>query len=213
MFVHDPPQLRCSLCIFVFQLLCCGTFWYHSCFIILSLSAAYARPVLSRTNESILHVTESILAPNKQCSLHFGSRSNIDPSPLFSSLRLNWVEYFNLSRIRFRKTFLKYFVSNFSLEGGNWVMCLWQHHISKMGYFNVPFCWIFVPFHFYLIMTLVVPCLDNIFLVLLISALATIGATKPIFIYSGSPREGRVHACVGMVCYHYIVRRSYTKFK
>ena len=67
-------------------------------FIILSLSAAYARPTLSRTNESILHVTESILAPNKQCSLHFGSRSN--PSPLFSSLRLNWVEYLNLSRIR-----------------------------------------------------------------------------------------------------------------
>jgi len=94
-----PPKLRCSLCILVFQLLCCGTFWYHSCFIILSLSAAYARPTLSRTNESILHVTESILAPNKQCSLHFGSRSN--PSPLFSSLRLNWVEYLNLSRIRF----------------------------------------------------------------------------------------------------------------
>ena len=99
MFVHDPsPKLRCSLCILVFQLLCFGTFWYHSCFIILSLSTAYARPTLSRTNESILHVTESILAPNKQCSLHFGSRSN--PSPLFSSLRLNWVEYLNLSRIR-----------------------------------------------------------------------------------------------------------------
>ena len=71
-------------------------------FIILSLSAAYARPTLSRTNESILHVTESILAPNKQCSLHFGSRSN--PSPLFSSLRLNWVEYLNLSRIRLYMT-------------------------------------------------------------------------------------------------------------
>ena len=56
-------------------------------FIILSLGAAYARPMLSRTNESILRVTESILASNKQCSLHFGSRSN--PSPLFSSLRLN----------------------------------------------------------------------------------------------------------------------------
>ena len=30
------------------------------------------------------------------------------------------------------------FVSNFSLEGGNWVVCkcLWQHHISKMGYFK-----------------------------------------------------------------------------
>ena len=39
----------------------------------------------------------------------------------------------------------------------------------------------FVPFHFSLIMTLVVPCLDNIFMVLLISALATIGALKPFF--------------------------------
>ena len=42
----------------------------------------------------------------------------------------------------------------------------------KWGIVNVPFCSIFVPFHFYLIMTLVVvPCLDNIFMVLLISAL------------------------------------------
>ena len=48
----------------------------------------------------------------------------------------------------------------------------------------------FVPFHFFLIMTLVVPCLDNTFMVLLISALATIGATKPIFLDSGSPRGG-----------------------
>ena len=44
---------------------------------------------------------------------------------------------------------------------------------------------------FYLIMTLVVPCLDNIFMVLLISALATIGATKPIFLASGFPRGER----------------------
>ena len=59
-----------------------------------------------------------------------------------------------------------------------------------MGIVNVPFkfCSIYVPFHFYLIMTLVVPCLDNIFMVLLISALATIGATKPTFLDSGSPR-------------------------
>ena len=33
-------------------------------------------------------------------------------------------------------------------------------------------------------MTLVVPCLDNIFMVLLISALAKIGVTKPIFLDS-----------------------------
>ena len=44
-------------------------------------------------------------------------------------------------------------------------------------------------------MTLVVPCLDNIFMVLLISALATIGAMKPIYLDSGSPGgEGVVHA-------------------
>ena len=48
----------------------------------------------------------------------------------------------------------------------------------------------FVRFHFYRIMTLVVPCLDNIFKVLLISAIAAIGATKPIFLDSGSPRGG-----------------------
>ena len=63
----------------------------------------------------------------------------------------------------------------------------------------------FVPFHFYRIMTLVVPCLDNIFMILLISALATIGAMKPrYFLDSGSPRGG-VRACVGVVCYHCIV--------
>ena len=35
-------------------------------------------------------------------------------------------------------------------------------------------------------MTLVVPCLDNIFMVLLISELAKIGVMKPIFLDSGS---------------------------
>ena len=63
------------------------------------------------------------------------------------------------------------------------------------GILNVPFCSIFVPFHFYLVMTLVTPCLDNIFMVLLISELAKIGATKPIFLDSGFPRRegGVVH--------------------
>ena len=56
-------------------------------------------------------------------------------------------------------------------------------------------------------MTLVVPCLDNIFkiMVLLISALATIGVTKPIFLDSGSPRGEGFRVCMGMVCYHCIV--------
>ena len=34
----------------------------------------------------------------------------------------------------FRNTFLN-FVLNFSLEGDNWVVCLWHQHISKMGVF------------------------------------------------------------------------------
>ena len=72
--------------------------------------------------------------------------------------------------------------------------------ILKWGILNAPFCSIFVPFHFYLIMTLVVPCLDNIFMILLISALGNfkIGATKPICLDSGSPRGegGFVHGHV-----------------
>ena len=54
-------------------------------------------------------------------------------------------------------------------------------------------------------MTLVVPCLHNMFMVLLIFALENIkiGATKPTFLDFGSPRgRGGVRACVGMVCYH-----------
>jgi len=42
---------------------------------------------------------------------------------------------------------------------------------------------------------LVVPCIDNIFMVLLIAALAKNGATKPIFLDSGSPR-GKGGLCV-----------------
>ena len=79
----------------------------------------------------------------------------------------------------------------------------------KWGILNVPFCSIFVPFHIYLIMTLVVPWLHNMFMVLLIFARGNfnIGATKPIFLDFGSLRGegGEVCACVGMVCYHYIV--------
>ena len=63
-----------------------------------------------------------------------------------------------------------------------------------MGYFKctILFNICTISFKFYLIMTLVVPCFDNIsiIMVLLISALATIGATKPIFLDSGSPRGG-----------------------
>ena len=63
-------------------------------------------------------------------------------------------------------------------------------------------------------MTLVVTCLDNIFMVLLISALAKIGATKPIFLDSGSPRGGGEGGGSfvrgrGLLSLH----SSYTKFK
>ena len=55
-------------------------------------------------------------------------------------------------------------------------------------------------------MTLVVLSLDNIFMVLQISKVVKIGAMKPIFLDSGSPRRERgVRTCVGMVCYKYIV--------
>ena len=52
--------------------------------------------------------------------------------------------------------------------------------------------YLYKPLHFYLIMTLVVQCLHNMFMVLLIFALGNfnIGATKPIFLDSGSPRGG-----------------------
>ena len=66
-------------------------------------------------------------------------------------------------------------------------MFMTSPYFKKRGILNVPFCAIFVPFHFYLVMTLVVPCLDNMFMVLLISELAKIGATKPIYLDSGSP--------------------------
>jgi len=65
----------------------------------------------------------------------------------------------------------------------------------KWGISNVPFCSIFVPFHFYLVMTLVVPSLDNIFTVLLISEVVKIGTTKPIFLDSGSLRGGGSCMC------------------
>ena len=52
----------------------------------------------------------------------------------------------------------------------------------KWGILNVPVCSIFVPFHFYRTMTLVVPCLHNMFMVLRIFALGNIniGDPKPI---------------------------------
>ena len=83
----------------------------------------------------------------------------------------------------------------------------------KWGILNVPFCSIFVPFHFYLIMTLVVPCLHNMFMVLLIFALGNIniGDPKPIFLDSGSPR-GEGGSCVrghGLLSLY----SSYIKFK
>ena len=62
-------------------------------------------------------------------------------------------------------------------------------------------------------MTLDVPCLDNIFMVLLISALAKISATKLFFLDSGSPREGR-GVCASLRGHGLLsLHSSYTKFK
>ena len=79
----------------------------------------------------------------------------------------------------------------------------------KWGILNVPFCSIFVPFHFYLIiMTLVVPCLHNLltFMVLLTFALGNlkIGAMKPIFLDFGSPM-GEVGLCVRVWAWFVII--------
>ena len=81
-----------------------------------------------------------------------------------------------------------------------------------MRYFKCTI--LFIPFHFYLIMTLVVPWpwLRNIFMVLLIFALGniTIGATKPIFLDSGFRRgEGSCVRGHGLLSLY----SSYTKFK
>ena len=60
---------------------------------------------------------------------------------------------------------------------------------------------------------LVVPCLDNIFMVLLISALAKIGVTKPIFLDSGSAKGGG-EGCLCMRGHGLLsLHSSYTKFK
>jgi len=49
------------------------------------------------------------------------------------SLR-EWLVHSYAARL-FGNTFLN-FVSNFSPEGSNWLVCLWQHYVSKMGYFK-----------------------------------------------------------------------------
>ena len=60
---------------------------------------------------------------------------------------------------------------------------------------------------------MVVPSLDNIFMVLLISEAGKIGVIKPIFLVSGSPRgEGEGGSCVrglGLLSLY----SSYTTFK
>ena len=75
-------------------------------------------------------------------------------------------------------------MSTFSLEGGNWVICMF-----------------------------VVPCLHNMFMALLIFALGNfkIGATKPIFLDSGFSSGGG-GSCMcgdGLLSLY----SSYTKFK
>ena len=79
--------------------------------------------------------------------------------------------------------------------------------VEGMVHFKCTIPKLLTSFHFYLIMALVVPRFDDIFMVLLIFALENfqIGVTKPIFLDFGSPEGRGVRACVGMVCYHCIV--------
>ena len=82
----------------------------------------------------------------------------------------------------------------------------------KWGILNVPFCAIFVPFHFYLnYYDIGCTMFTYMFMVLLIFALGNfkIGATKPIFLDSGSPREGLCVHGHGLLSLY----SSYTKFK
>ena len=58
----------------------------------------------------------------------------------------------------FGNTFFN-FMSNFSVQGGNWENVYDNTIFLKWGILNVPFCSIFVPFHFCRIMTLALPCL------------------------------------------------------
>ena len=75
----------------------------------------------------------------------------------------------------------------------------------KWGILNVPFCSIFVPFHFYLVMTLVVPCLDNIFMVCWSLNLQKLVQRNLFFwILVSLGGEGGGCVCVGMVCYYCI---------
>ena len=114
----------------------------------------------------------------------------------------------------FGNTFLN-FVSNFSLEGGNWVICLWQHHISKMWYFK---CYSTILFNictisFYLII-IDINWLYHVYITFtclwfcwfLHEEILKLVCWNLFFLDSGSPRErGGVLACMGMVCYHCIV--------
>ena len=72
--------------------------------------------------------------------------------------------------------------------------------IQTIATLNVPFCLVFEPFHFYLVMTLVVPCLLHNMFGFLTSELAKTGAMKPSFLDFGSPKgEGFVYAWVWFI--------------
>ena len=62
-----PPKLRCSLCILVFQLLCCGTFWYHSCFYYTEFKRSICTP------HAVTHKWKHITCNRK----HIGSKQAV----------------------------------------------------------------------------------------------------------------------------------------
>ena len=98
------------------------------------------------------------------------------------------------------------FVPNLSLGGGNWVLCLWHQHLSKMGYFKYTILFNICTISFlscYGIGCTIIRY--HIYGFCWSPKQQQIGATKPIFLDSG-PLGGRVVcACMGKVCSKYIV--------
>ena len=100
--------------------------------------------------------------------LHLISENKQTKLGAIFSLR-EWLVQSYTTRL-FGNAFLN-FVSNFSLEGGNWVICLWQHHISKMGYFKWTILFNICTISFLSCIEIGCTMFRNIFMVLLISEL------------------------------------------
>ena len=97
----------------------------------------------------------------------------------------------------FGNTFLN-FVSNFSLEETNWVVCSWHQNISKIGYFKCTILFNICTISFLSCYDIGCTTFRNIFMVLLISELAkkwTHCAETCFFVWFWFP-EGEGGSCV-----------------